>query len=163
MLPAKTPLTICCADTSRPPLLQRHELAALDDLDYRLVLRVAIAGEVERAEHGREVLDLAQPALDRLAIGAVRQLHRLRQDVDAGVRLRRELVGGAAVLRLVRLDERLAHLIRAGRVPRRANDHTLGRVARALDERRRVETVAADDRLRQPKLTRLRRDPDRRV
>src|SRR3712207_4627520 len=107
---------------------------------------VAVLGEGELAQDGVEVLDAGERLADILALAALGDLDRLGHDVDAGVGLGGELVGVAVVFGLVVLDEILALGVAAGLVPGRADDQALAGLAGVLNDGRRVEAIAADDR-----------------
>src|ERR1700738_1277538 len=104
MLPTTTPFSACWPMAM---LLHDLELAVLHLLHARLVLRVARRSEGELAQRRVQGMDLAQPGLDVLAAGlAAGREDRFGQDVYAGVRLRRELIGAWRAV-LHRVEEAL--------------------------------------------------------
>src|SRR5438128_1409843 len=118
MLPTKMPLSACWPMRG---LLDDLELAVLDHLHAGLVLRVARGRERELAERRVQVLHLGQAGVDVLAAAlAPRQLDGLGEDVQPGVRLRRELIRVDALL-CHRLQEALVGGALARAVPRGAD------------------------------------------
>ena len=86
-------------------LLQDGELAVLDNLDEGVVHYVAVLVEGHVAEDRRNILDVAETLLDRLALAGALRADRLVDDLHAGVGLARRTGRALPELRLVVLQE----------------------------------------------------------
>src|SRR4051794_15601693 len=104
----------------------------MDDLNDRRIVRVMRRRERKGSERRVEGLDLFKCVAHGPRIGCgVRLLDGGRQDVDACVRLRGELIRVGAIPGAVALNELLIAWGRVAGAPRAADDQTFSRVTRA--------------------------------